>query len=107
MRDAALIVDGNKVEHYEVAIYGSLVAFAQQLGFRGAVATLQETLEEESGRRQIDPTGRDTDQFYGLAPEACSVRLNSAGPHSFPDESERTGTTRHHCRNPSMTMQRR
>jgi ferritin-like metal-binding protein YciE len=47
LRDAALIVGGNSVEHYEMAIYGSLVAFAKQLGFRDAVNLLQQTLEEE------------------------------------------------------------
>jgi ferritin-like metal-binding protein YciE len=47
LRDAALIVGGNKVEHYEMAIYGSLVAFAQQLGFREAANVLQQTLDEE------------------------------------------------------------
>jgi ferritin-like metal-binding protein YciE len=47
LRDAALIVGGNKVEHYEMAIYGSLVAFAQQLGYSDAAQLLQQTLEEE------------------------------------------------------------
>jgi ferritin-like metal-binding protein YciE len=47
LRDAALIISGNKVEHYEMAIYGSLVAFAQQLGFREAANVLQQTLDEE------------------------------------------------------------
>ena len=47
LRDAALIVGGNKVEHYEMAIYGSLVAFAQQLGYNDAAALLQQTLDEE------------------------------------------------------------
>jgi len=47
LRDAALIVCGNKVEHYEIAIYGSLVAFADQLGFRDATTLLQQTLDEE------------------------------------------------------------
>ena len=47
LRDAALIVCGNKVEHYEMAVYGSLVAFAQQLGFREAAGVLQQTLDEE------------------------------------------------------------
>jgi ferritin-like metal-binding protein YciE len=47
LRDAALIVGGNQVEHYEMAIYGSLVSFAQQLGFTQAVTLLQETLNEE------------------------------------------------------------
>ena len=47
LRDAALIVNGNGVEHYEIAIYGSLSAFAQQLGFNSAVNLLQQTLQEE------------------------------------------------------------
>jgi len=47
LRDAALIVNGNQVEHYEMAIYGSLVAFANQLGLRDAAPLLQQTLEEE------------------------------------------------------------
>ena len=47
LRDAALIVSGNKVEHYEMALYGSLVAFAQQLGFEDAASLLQQTLNEE------------------------------------------------------------
>jgi ferritin-like metal-binding protein YciE len=47
LRDAALIVNGNKVEHYEIAIYGSLAAFAQQLGLQDVVTSLRQTLEEE------------------------------------------------------------
>ena len=47
LRDAALIVSGNQVEHYEMAIYGSLISFAQQLGFQEAAQLLQQTLEEE------------------------------------------------------------
>jgi ferritin-like metal-binding protein YciE len=47
LRDAALIVSGNQVEHYEMAVYGSLVAFAKQLQLREAVNLLQQTLEEE------------------------------------------------------------
>jgi ferritin-like metal-binding protein YciE len=47
LRDAALIVSGNQVEHYEMAVYGSLVAFARQLGLQEAVTLLQQTLDEE------------------------------------------------------------
>src|SRR5438067_3003395 len=47
LRDAALIVSGNKAEHFEMAVYGSLVAFAQQLGFPEATQLLQQTLNEE------------------------------------------------------------
>ena len=36
-----------KVEHYEIAIYGTLVTLAEQLGYKKAVKLLAETLEEE------------------------------------------------------------
>ena len=64
LRDAALIVNGNIVEHYEMAVYGSLVAFARQLGHSEAVRLLEETLNEEKaadaeltaiGERAINP----------------------------------------------------
>ena len=47
LRDAALIVGGNQVEHYEMAAYGSLASFARQLGYREAAELLQQTLNEE------------------------------------------------------------
>jgi ferritin-like metal-binding protein YciE len=47
LRDAALIVSGNLVEHYEMAVYGSLASFAKQLGLQDAVQLLQQTLQEE------------------------------------------------------------
>lgn len=47
LRDASLIASANQVEHYEIAIYGSLAAFAQQLGLSNAASTLQQTLQEE------------------------------------------------------------
>lgn len=47
LRDAGLIMDGNKVEHYEIAAYGSLVSFARQLGLQDVAQLLQQTLDEE------------------------------------------------------------
>ena len=47
LRDAALIVNGNMVEHYEIALYGSLAAFARHLGLGEAATFLEQTLEEE------------------------------------------------------------
>ncbi len=47
LRDAALIVGGNLVEHYEIAAYGSLTTFARQLGLQEAVSLLEQTLNEE------------------------------------------------------------
>ena len=47
--DAALISLAQAVEHYEIARYGTLVAWAKQLGLSDAVARLQTTLDEEYG----------------------------------------------------------
>jgi ferritin-like metal-binding protein YciE len=47
VRDAALIAAAQRLEHYEIAIYGSTCTFAAQLGFTQAVDLLQSTLEEE------------------------------------------------------------
>ncbi|MEN4904050.1 DUF892 family protein [Luteimonas sp. TWI1416] len=47
LRDAALIGGAQKVEHYEIASYGTLCALAKQLGHTDAVKLLQETLAEE------------------------------------------------------------
>ena len=45
--DAALIAAAQKVEHYEIASYGTLCTFAKQLGHDDALALLKETLAEE------------------------------------------------------------
>lgn len=45
--DAALICGAQKVEHYEIATYGSLVAWANLLGESEAAELLEETLSEE------------------------------------------------------------
>lgn len=45
--DAALIASAQKVEHYEIAAYGTLRTYAQLLGHDEVVALLEETLQEE------------------------------------------------------------
>ena len=47
MRDAAIISAAQKVEHYEIASYGTLVAFASTLGLTEVADYLALTLEEE------------------------------------------------------------
>lgn len=47
MRDAGIIAAAQKVEHYEIASYGTLRTFAQTLGLTEAVSLLEEILEEE------------------------------------------------------------
>jgi ferritin-like metal-binding protein YciE len=46
-RDAGLIAAAQKVEHYEIASYGTLCTWAQQLGRHSAFDLLHQTLEEE------------------------------------------------------------
>lgn len=46
--DAGLIAAAQKVEHYEIASYGTARAWAKQLGYENAARLLNETLEEES-----------------------------------------------------------
>ena len=45
--DAGLIASAQAVEHYEMARYGTLKTWADQLGMREASALLQQTLDEE------------------------------------------------------------
>jgi len=47
MRDAGIISAGQKVEHYEMASYGTLRQFAETLGLTEAVSLLEATLNEE------------------------------------------------------------
>ena len=46
--DAGIIVAAQKVEHYEIAAYGSVRTFARLLGQEKAAGLLQSTLDEES-----------------------------------------------------------
>lgn len=50
--DAALIGAAQKVEHYEIATYGTLCALAKQLGLDEAAKLLDETLQEEKATDQ-------------------------------------------------------
>ena len=45
--DACLIAGGQRAEHYEMAAYGSLLAWAKAMGHDEAAGLLEETLEEE------------------------------------------------------------
>ncbi len=45
--DAAIIASAQRAEHYEIAAYGSVRSFAEQLGDTKAASLLQQTLNEE------------------------------------------------------------
>ena len=66
--DAALINAAQAAEHYEIARYGSLIAWAKQLGRNDCASILQKTLEEE----------RATDKKLTALAES-KVNLRAAG----------------------------
>lgn len=53
LRDAGLIGAANRVEHYEMAAYGTARTFAEMLGYTDAAQWLEQTLQEE---KQADRT---------------------------------------------------
>ena len=65
VRDAGLIAGAQRVEHYEMAVYGSLKTWAGQLGQSEAATLLEETLNEEKEAdhtlTQIAASGVDTE----------------------------------------------
>jgi ferritin-like metal-binding protein YciE len=68
VRDAALIGGAQRVEHYEIAGYGTVIAMAKQLGESGHAKLLEQTLEEEketdakltSLSEKVNPTAAGT-----------------------------------------------
>ncbi len=50
--DAGLIAAAQRVEHYEISVYGTLASWARQLGHSDMARLLEETLEEEKNADQ-------------------------------------------------------
>lgn len=67
--DAGIIAAAQKIEHYEIATYGTLREFAETLGLREAEALLLKTLEEE---KEADQKLTDV-AVKGVNTEAASV----------------------------------
>lgn len=53
VRDAGLIISAQKIEHYEIAAYGSLVQLAKTMGENEVAELLQLTLDEEKQTDQL------------------------------------------------------
>ena len=47
VRDAGLIADAQRIEHYEISGYGTVVRYAKELGYNSIAKKLQKTLDEE------------------------------------------------------------
>ncbi|HEY2118401.1 MAG TPA: ferritin-like domain-containing protein [Candidatus Acidoferrum sp.] len=72
--DAALISAAQRVEHYEIAAYGCVHAWAQVLGEKSAASLLEKTLDEE----------KETDEKLTELAEEINAQAN---PGSKDDES--------------------
>src|SRR5438874_1111216 len=79
--DAALIGAAQRVEHYEIAAYGTVIAFANQLGESEHVSLLKETLEEE----------KETDQKLTSLSEEINSQASSESEGVESEEDELTG----------------
>ena len=53
VRDAGIIAASQKIEHYEIATYGTLRQFAETLGLTEVAAVLEEILDEEKGADKL------------------------------------------------------
>jgi ferritin-like metal-binding protein YciE len=51
--DAAMIAAAQKVEHYEIASYGTVRTYAEELGYKKVAELLQKTLDEESQTNEL------------------------------------------------------
>jgi ferritin-like metal-binding protein YciE len=77
--DSGLIASAQRVEHYEIAGYGTVRAFAELLGEEAAVDLLQQTLDEE----------KETDgKLTELAKEVNAQAMNSGSGSEGEEEPE-------------------
>jgi ferritin-like metal-binding protein YciE len=76
LMDAALIGAAQRVEHYEIAAYGTVCAFAEELGETEQASLLTETLEEE----------KETDEKLTELAQQINSEANNAGAEE-PEEA--------------------
>jgi ferritin-like metal-binding protein YciE len=81
--DACIIAAGQRAEHYEIAAYGTLVAWARAMGHDEAADILQETLDEEKAADEKLSTLAEG----GINQEAA----DAAHPDDDDEEAEDTG----------------
>jgi len=78
--DACLIASAQKVEHYEISAYGSVIAWAEALELADVAQVLRETLEEEKA----------ADKKLSMLAESGINEAATAGESEEEDEAEET-----------------
>jgi ferritin-like metal-binding protein YciE len=84
VKDALLIAAAQRVEHYEIAAYGTVKTFANVLGHDEAVELLGETLQEEI----------DTDEKLTEASETINAEANESGESDEDEEEKKPAAAR-------------
>ncbi len=100
--DAALIASAQKVEHYEIATYGTLATFAEVLEMQEAKDLLGQTLEEEKEAdekltaiaSQINPDAETEEQEEAEGRMAASASRSSRGGSSSSSRSKSAASAR-------------
>jgi ferritin-like metal-binding protein YciE len=82
--DAALIAAAQKVEHYEITAYGTMVTFAETLGLTDLAELLGQTLDEEESADE---------KLTGIAEESINAEAAHAGDGQDDDEDENDNQT--------------
>ena len=82
--DAAMVCAAQKVEHYEIASYGCLVTYAEELGRKDAAKLLRATLEEEkSSDVKLTKLAEPTLNMAGEAHREQKANSNSGKPENM------------------------
>ncbi len=84
VKDSLLIAAAQRVEHYEMAGYGTVKTFANLLGHEDAAKLLDETLQEES----------ETDEKLTELAETINAEANEGGEAEEEEEEEKTSARR-------------
>ena len=88
VKDAALIAAAQRMEHYEMAVYGTLRTWARILGYEDSARLLEETLDEEEGTDSA---------LTGIAqqinPEAASADMSDEDEGPRTETGRKTATT--------------
>lgn len=96
--DACLIAAGQRAEHYEMAAYGTLVAWAETLGETEVAALLQQTLDEEKSADE---------KLSGLAEGGVNAAAATSGEGDEEDEPAPAKPVRTAAKRPAAKSARR
>jgi hypothetical protein len=95
-RSSATVAAGQRAEHYEMAAYGTLVAWANAMGHTEAAKLLQQTLDEEKAADK---------KLSGLA--EGGINQGAVGAADADDEGEPVGAAASSARKSSAKAGRR